>query len=264
MIPNQKSLLWKVSGNNLKKPSYIYGTMHLMCARDFQIKSKVYSAFKKCEAVFMEVDLANMDEMAIMNGGQEYTNSISAGLTSEEQQELDDLLQTQYGYTLEEADMQAPMMLLNQMIVRSIGCEELKVFEMEFIAMAAREGMTTGGLETALEQLEIADKIYDSRELLRQLKIGDDYKEVFQDMLLAYQKEDLAALNLLISDRRFMSEEGEEKMLLSRNRKWASLMPRLMKDQSIFFAVGAGHLGDKHGILNLLREKGFHVNPVYR
>ena len=264
MPPNQRSLLWKVSGKNLKKPSYIYGTMHLMCAKDFLIKDKVKSAFRKCDSLFMEVDLASVEEMSIMNGGQEFTNSISEGLNKEEQQELDEILRNNYGYTLEFADTQAPIMLLNQMIVQSIGCEELKVFEMEFITMAAEAGMQTGGLETALEQLDIADKIYDSKELLRQLKIGDDYKDVFHNMLLAYQEEDLAALNILISDRRFMSEDGEAKMLLDRNKKWATAMPKLMKNNSIFFAVGAGHLGQKHGILHLLRKKGFHVNPVYR
>lgn len=235
-----------------------------MCAKDFLIKDKVKSAFKKCDSLFMEVDLASLEEMAIMNGAQEYTNSISEGLDKEEQQELDEILQNNYGYTLAEADTQAPIMLLNQMIVQSIGCDEMKVFEMEFIPMAAEAGMQTGGLETALEQLDIADGIYDSKELLRQLKIGDDYKEVFQKMLLAYKEEDLGALNVLISDRRFMSEDGEEKMLLARNKNWASTMPRLMKDKSIFFAVGAGHLGEKHGILHLLRKKGFNVNPVYR
>ena len=264
MGPKQRSLLWKVSGKNLKKPSYIYGTMHLMCAEDFLIKDKVLSAFKKCDTLFMEVDLASMEEMSIMNNQEEQTASISAGLDEEEQHELDEILQSSYGYTLKEADKQAPIMLLNQMIIRSIGCSELKVFEMEFIAMAAEYGMHTGGLETALEQLDIADKIYASKELLRQLKIGDSYTEVFQNMLAAYKEEDLEALGSLISDRRFMSEDGEETMLTDRNKRWAASMPKLMKKNSIFFAVGAGHLGQKHGIIHLLRKKGFNVNPVYR
>ena len=264
ILPNQRSLLWKVSGKNLKKPSYIYGTMHLMCAEDFLIKDKVMSAFKKCDTLYMEVDLASMDEMNIMNNQEEQTESISAGLNKEEQHELDEILQSSYGYSLQEADKQAPIMLLNQMIVRSIGCEEFKVFEMEFIAMAAEYGMHTGGLETALEQLDIADKIYDSKELLRQLRIGDSYTEVFQNMLASYKEEDLEALGLLISDRRFMSEDGEETMLTDRNKKWAASMPKLMKNNSIFFAVGAGHLGQKQGIIHLLRKKGFNVNPVYR
>ena len=264
MLPKQRSLLWKVSGKNLKKPSYIYGTMHLMCAQDFLIKDKVLSAFKKCDTLFMEVDLASMDEMRIMNNPEEQSESISAGLNEEEQDELNQILQTSYGYSLEEADKQPPIMLLNQMIIRSIGCSDLKVFEMEFIAMAEALGMKTGGLETALEQLDIADKIYDSKELLRQLRIGDSYTEVFQNMLEAYKKEDLEALGFLISDRRFMSEDGMETMLTERNKKWAGSMPKLMKNNSIFFAVGAGHLGQKHGIIYLLRKKGFNVNPVYR
>lgn len=264
MLPKQRSLLWKVSGKNLKKPSYIYGTMHLMCAEDFVIKDKVISALKKCDSLFMEVDLASMDEMNLMNNQEEKSTSISAGLNEEEKRELDEILQKSYGYTLEEADKQAPIMLLNQMIVRSIGCSEMKIFEMEFIALAEEFGLKTGGLETALEQLDIADKIYDSKELLRQLRIGDSYTEVFRNLLKAYKEEDLDTLGLLISDRRFMSEDGEETMLTERNKKWAGSMPELMKKNAIFFAVGAGHLGQKHGIIHLLRKKGFHVNPVYR
>ncbi len=264
MLPKQRSLLWKVSGKNLKKPSYIYGTMHLMCAEDFLIKDKVLSAFKKCAFLFMEVDLGSIEEMNIMNTQAEQTASISAGLDEEEQHELDAILQSSYGYSLQEADKQAPIMLLNQMIIRSIGCSEFKVFEMEFIALAAKYGLQTGGLETAMEQMDIADKIYDSKELLRQIRIGDSYREVFQNMLTAYKEEDLDALGVLISDRRFMSDDGEETLVTDRNKKWASTMPELMKNNSIFFAVGAGHLGQKQGIIYLLRNKGFKVNPVYR
>ncbi|MEO6683608.1 MAG: TraB/GumN family protein [Ginsengibacter sp.] len=262
--PNYKSLLWKISGKNLKKASYVFGTMHLICAEDFLIKDKVQKAFKKCDALFMEVDLANMDEMEIMSGQEQHSNSISAGLSESEQQELDEILQTNYGFSLKEADMQPPITLLNQMIVRSIGCDEMKVFEMEFIQMASEANMQTGGLETALEQLGIADEIYDSKELLRQLRIGESYSEVFQNMLQAYKAEDLNTLNLLVNDRRFMSEDGEEIMLIRRNKNWASLMPQLMQEKAIFFAVGAGHLGQEYGILHLLREQGYNVNPVYR
>ena len=267
MIKNnlqKRSLLWKVSGKNLVRPSYIFGTMHLMCAKDFFIKEKVTKAFSKCQSLVMEVDLASMAEMEIMNSSQASCNSISEGLDENEQAELDTILQSEYGYSLAEADRQAPIVLLNQMIVKAIGCEEMKIFEMEFITLAREHQMETGGLETAQQQLDIAENIYTSKELLRQLKAGDDYKDVFQKMVRAYQNENLAILNTLISDRRFISDSGEQELLIARNKNWAVTLPRFMKKNSTFFAVGAGHLGGEKGILYLLQKKGYNVNPVYR
>ena len=31
----ENSLLWEVSGNGLSKPSYVYGTIHMICAGDY-------------------------------------------------------------------------------------------------------------------------------------------------------------------------------------------------------------------------------------
>jgi uncharacterized protein YbaP (TraB family) len=41
------------------------------------------------------------------------------------------------------------------------------------------------------------------------------------------------------------------------------VMTAAIKSQPTFFAVGAGHLGGKKGILYLLRQAGFTVTPVY-
>lgn len=80
----------------------------------------------------------------------------------------------------------------------------------------------------------------------------------------AYALEDLNALDSLINDPRFMNLDGEEKLLKRRNANWITKMPELMLQQPVFFAVGAGHLGQAHGIISLLRKNGFSVNPVYR
>lgn len=30
VVPSEKSLVWKITGNGLKKPSYLFGTIHLI------------------------------------------------------------------------------------------------------------------------------------------------------------------------------------------------------------------------------------------
>ena len=53
---NQKSLLWEVSGNNLKQSSYLFGTMHLRCSDGFSILEKVYKSLEISEQLVLELD----------------------------------------------------------------------------------------------------------------------------------------------------------------------------------------------------------------
>ena len=39
-------------------------------------------------------------------------------------------------------------------------------------------------------------------------------------------------------------------------------MGDMMKEQPVFFAVGAGHLGGENGVVALLRKEGYSVVPV--
>jgi uncharacterized protein YbaP (TraB family) len=36
----------------------------------------------------------------------------------------------------------------------------------------------------------------------------------------------------------------------------------LTANQSVLFAVGAGHLGGENGLLNLLKKQGYSVKPL--
>lgn len=42
----QNSLLWEISGNGLEKPSYIFGTIHLIAQNDFVVRKEIDSVFE--------------------------------------------------------------------------------------------------------------------------------------------------------------------------------------------------------------------------
>lgn len=263
-IDRRKSLLWKVSGNGLPFPSYIFGTMHLMCEDQFSIKPKILSALKKCSAYFMEVDLGSISEMENFETPPSQETKISDGLNDREKEELNEILTTQYGMTLEEADHQAPVLLINRMISETLDCESFKMAEIELLAIAQSSGKKSGGLETTQQQLKIADQVFDSKELLRQMRSAPEYTGLFEKMIQAYQSEDLQSLAELVNDQRFMSKKMYRILVSARNKRWAKSMPRLMKKERTFFAIGAGHLSGEEGVIYLLRQQGYAVNPVYR
>ena len=50
------TLLWRISGNNLQKLCYLYGTMHLTDERLFNIGDSVYKAIENSEGFATEID----------------------------------------------------------------------------------------------------------------------------------------------------------------------------------------------------------------
>ncbi|TMI97547.1 MAG: TraB/GumN family protein [Bacteroidetes bacterium] len=58
-----KTLLWQISGNGLQKPSYLFGTIHMICSDDALLSDSLKNAIQNTEAVYFEVDMDNLFEM---------------------------------------------------------------------------------------------------------------------------------------------------------------------------------------------------------
>ena len=56
--------------------------------------------------------------------------------------------------------------------------------------------------------------------------------------------------------------DSMEKLLDERNAKWIPVIEKNIALTPSFIAVGAGHLGGKKGVLNLLRKKGYKLTPI--
>src|SRR5690242_11583090 len=57
------TLLWRVTGKNLSKPTYIFGTMHMICANDIELSDSLKKAIGNSDNVYLELDMDNMWEM---------------------------------------------------------------------------------------------------------------------------------------------------------------------------------------------------------
>ena len=42
---DNNSLLWEISGKDIKEPSYLFGTFHLMCKEDIHFSENLSKAF---------------------------------------------------------------------------------------------------------------------------------------------------------------------------------------------------------------------------
>src|SRR4051794_13535419 len=57
------TLLWQISGNGLRQPSYLFGTIHMLCKDDAVLSDSLKKVIKNCKDVYLEVDMDNLFEM---------------------------------------------------------------------------------------------------------------------------------------------------------------------------------------------------------
>src|SRR3989337_3685061 len=79
-----KTLLFEISGNGLPQPSYLFGTMHILCATDAKLSSNLKKIIKDCKEIYFEIDMDNMGELMgvmkhlRMNDGVKISDLLSA------------------------------------------------------------------------------------------------------------------------------------------------------------------------------------------
>lgn len=274
LIPTEKSLVWKISGNGLKKPSYLYGTIHLIPKNDFNLPPAVNVALENVRRVTFEIDMKEMTNFrtqislmtkALMPGGKTLKNLLPAEDYSFVKEKMDEK-----GLPGGLFERMKPMFLSTMF---STGEEDegfeanarMTSVEMELYRMARRRKLESAGLETAAYQMAIFDSIpYEAQakmlvESLRSADSSEDGEDELAKMLELYRNQDINGMQTMIGDSQSGMGGYEDILLKNRNHNWIPVMRRLMLETPTLFAVGAGHLGGESGVVALLRKEGYRV-----
>jgi len=260
------SLLWEISGNGLQQPSFLFGTIHMICKEDFLLSETAKQKFNSSKQVYLELDMDDPQlQMTMMQQLQLPSNeSLKNKFDESDFKALDSFLMKELNMNLAVFDQFKPMMVMSLLAQRVLSCAEMESYEMNFVKMATEQKKELLGLEKVEDQLAVFDAIPDSLEIRSIMNMVNDFdaqKKEFNRMSTIYKSQDLEALYQLIAESPEMM--GSQELLLDRrNRNWIPVMDSAMKKTPTFFAVGAGHLGGNQGVLELLRKQGYSVKPI--
>lgn len=261
-----KSLLWEISGNKLAKPSYVFGTIHLLCANDLKVSDAIKTAVANSQQVALELDMDSptmaqeMQSMLMLPAGQ----TVQGCMTKEEYATVSDYYTNELKMPFAQMGNMKPFILSTLLYPKMLGCPPAS-YEMTLVEMAKARQMEVIGLETVAEQLGLFDKIpceKQARMLSDMVVKRAEAQQEFGVLLQLYQAQDLEGLLKASLQSKFGMEEFEDMLVTSRNKRWIPLMARQAASKPTFFAVGAAHLGGPSGVLALLRQQGYQVKPV--
>lgn len=264
---NGNTLLWEVSGNGLKKPSFLFGTFHLLCKDDIHFSDQLKRAMRQCDEIYMELD---MDDPTMMLSGMLYMNmkggkTLKDLYTPEEYKRLQNYFADSLKMPLSLLQSAKPYFLVALLYPRMMNCKTPSGVEEELVKMAKEYKKEIKGLETMQFQASVFDSIpYDvqAKELLKNIDSFSLNKKEFQTMLSYYKNQQLDSIKTMMGTSEFGSEKYDNMLLNDRNKNWVKQLKEIMKGESVFVAVGAGHLVGEEGLISLLKKVGYKVEPM--
>lgn len=230
----ENELLWEISGNGLKEKSYLYGSLHSNDKRIFRMSDSVYVCMEKSKAIVLETDLFSLFEkwdtrqedvkLLYDNQGKPYTGTKKA-------------TKTIYG---NEDGMP----------------QFLDAYFQEYCYNAEKKFFA---LETVEDQLDVIDE-------WAQPEVGGlglNAVNITQEKMIEfYLRGDITSLDRMMRANLSLYPGMYEDIIVGRNQNMLKGIDSLVRLQSVFCAVGAGHLAGESGLINLLRKKGYKLRKV--
>ncbi|MEO5684266.1 MAG: TraB/GumN family protein [Chitinophagaceae bacterium] len=264
-----KTLLWRVSGYGLQKPSYLYGTMHLNDKRLFTFGDSVYNAIEQSAGLAIEINPDEMVAYMVNNFFDEMKNSrkLQQLLQKSDFKKYSSALEKKFNKSASEISAADIVKEKNKWMSEYMEKGEMPTFMDAYLYnMARRQGKWLGGIEDMGDQAGLMENMVDKSDIESLLAGESSGKAAVRDssvnrMIDLYAAQDLEAIEAFANDG--STPEKRDGMLIRRNIKMARRMDSLMQLRTMFLAVGAAHLPGDSGIIYLLRKKGFTVDPVF-
>lgn len=272
-LSSPAQLLWKITGNGIKNPSYLFGTHHVAPLSICDSIAGFNEAFDSCNQFYGELDMSNMQAIAqevsaFMMLPQD--NFLDVMLTPEQYRQVDSLLKQEAGVGADQMKMLKPAVIEAQlgliMCTKAFGGFNPNQQPDMFLQHRAKEkGISVKGFETALFQAEalygapLAEQVSD---LMRTVNQFGALKDQLIAMNQAYMNQNLSVLQKYVENPEFTTPRTLDRLIYERNHHWADQLKTILPQESTFIVVGAGHLPGEQGLLELLRGQGYTVTAV--
>ena len=273
-LTSNAQLVWKISGNGIKKPSYILGTHHGCPFTYCDSIPGLMKAFDKVANIIGEINMIEFAEMspermqkmqAMMMMPAD--TSLLSLFSTEEAAKVNEWLGKKMGASLEMLSVMKPMTIMvtvqNKEMMEVIPeIATMTTIDKYMQTLGQRKGKTIGELETADYQMELlyGNSLEEQADALLEMIDHGDSKGLLQQLTNAYKSQNLDTLWKVFQEQ--MTGYEYDAIVKVRNLNWEKQMKELLPKQSTLFVVGAGHLPGESGMINLLREAGYKVKPV--
>lgn len=297
-LSSSAQLLWKVSGNGLEKPSYVLGTFHLATESMIDKIPGMEQALEGCDIVVGEVDyeeLMSQEYKAAMTQIMfaPSDSTLDKVLTDEEYALVEQQFNKYFGdlgMKLQQYNNFKPN-AVNALITAMRMMEDAPTFQdfqdlkdiidLQGLSAANGSGMDRAVQKRAEEMGRQSVALESIEEQLMMLNIpitkqvrglldacnNPDFTKVqftqFMTILKAYMAQDLSKVYAFMTDPGIVDAGSMGALRINeRNLNWIEKLVKMIPEHACLVYVGAAHLPGELGVLQLLRDRGYTVEPM--
>ena len=271
-------LLWKISGKDAKGDSYLFGTHHIAPVSLIDTTPGLKDAMAGVDAVYGEINMSEMTspsaQQVIMSAAMAPADSTVTKLLTAEQIDSVNAVLGKYTNGMLKLDQLA--MFKPRMIDTQLGMLQTMVAFPEFngqeqldntIQLKCRElGKNIKGFETLEQQMNLlmsGSMTEQASDLMESVRKDSEAAEKARKLANAYMSADINTIENMFLDPDLGMDEKSRKMLIDdRNADWLKQLSSILPSESVFIAVGAGHLIGDTGLIKELQKAGYTVTPV--
>lgn len=264
----ENTLLWEISGNGLKKSSYLFGTYHF-AGRDFIDTMKVLQAkLGSSDVIVGELIVDSTVAMKLMPHMVMKNTTLDKLLSANQYQLVATYLKKISGYDLKLFNSMKPVavqMTMMQFTAPKTISATNPALDQHLQDYGRANNKKVMGLETVEDQAAIlfgGSLTRQTELLLKSVRDEARGERESQQLYANYIAQNLEELEKLFVKSGDYTKSELDQLLKNRNKKWMDQLPKLMQDHSLFIAVGAGHLVGEDGLIIALKARGYNVKPL--
>jgi len=267
---DQNSVLWEISGNGLKKSSFLFGIINFLPKNEFVVSEQILQLMGKCDLFITKIPPTKTSQKEFNKAARIANDGwINDYLTDEELNQLRLLLLkelevTENDYHFVYSRLQ-PVILVTTSTLLYLG-ENVVFMQDELVKAAKKQRLKFLSLSTVQEEIAAFEKfpIPDQVEALKYtVKHWDDHIADYNRLVRSYVDEkDIKMVHEEILKSTNRSDLFQEAYYYSRNKSWSRKIEEIVGQDAAFIAVGAAHFYGEEGLIQLLKEEGYSVNPV--
>lgn len=268
MAGAQNTVLWKVTGPGLSQPSYLMGTLKFIGEKEYYLPPAVPRLLQQAEVFALE-DQVDHHAQHELNKALHFKKDESLAQTAP-----DVYVQAVAFFAAEFKISKAhfdqhynrlkPLAITMAMTRLALG-EGVRYYDLELLKLAKQYRLKTYSLEpiereaAALNAYPLPDQVAALRHSLDHFAL---LKEEFQKLMADYPRGNLEEIFAYTLHPVENHPVFIEEFYFKRNEEWLPKLEKMMKANSAFIAVGVSHLEGERGLLRLLTQRGYLLEPL--
>lgn len=275
-LSSQAQVLYKVSGNSAKAPSYIFATNKIVGLEFLDTVPNLLPCFSQCSVVLTEFAMQDYEALATLRTAALLPDSIRLDryYTDEEYKQIDEAMQLTLGMGMDKLCRMKPSYLTalyrDELLRKWLDYDNNRSMEAFFQSLAEDKNIPVRAID------EIGETMYmlfdrepfhwQCKELLQIIEYPE--REIRQERTLAemYRMGRLTDMSyqILSPDNQSTQSYSDYQIYAARNKQWVKRLQPYLTEGRAFIPIDAIYVGGEKGLISELRAAGYKVRSVNR